>query len=202
MVSDGMKRDGLILGLIVAYCLVIVGFTLRPQILFGETTDEAITEQAATMVASVDTNVQFEVLPDSPDPNEVFKLVNQERVVEGQKPLIANAKLGEVAMARAKDMAARQYYAHKSPDGKYYYDLFPDYDVKTDYSCENLDIVFVPSAEEFIKEWVGSTAHHACLVNPVTTEAGFAVTKMMLLEYGGQEVPAYLVVGIHATSLK
>lgn len=194
-----MKWDGLILGLIVAYCLVVVGFTLRPQILFGETTDDIVTQQVNP---PVDTNVQFEALPDSPDPNEVFKLVNQERVVEGQKPLIANVKLGEVAMARAKDMAARQYYAHKNPDGKYYYDLFPDYGVKADYSCENLDIVFVPNAEEFIKEWVGSTAHHACLVNPATTEAGFAVTKMMLIEYGGQEVPCYLVVGIHTTSLK
>ncbi len=194
-----MKRDGYILGFIVAYCLVIAGFTLRPQILFGATSDNAAAQHIS---APVDTDVQFEALPDSPNPNEVFKLVNEERAAEGKKPLVANAKLGQVAMARAKDMAMRQYYAHKNPDGNYYYDLFSGYGVEVDYSCENLDIVFVPHAEEFIKEWVGSAKHHACLVNPNTTEAGFAVTKMMLLEYGGKEVPAYLVVGIHSTTPK
>lgn len=190
-----MKRDGLFCGLIVAYCVAIFVATIRPQLIFAGTQDQAPQPAASAQ------SVHFDSFPDSPDPNEVFKLVNKQRELEGQKALVANAKLAEVAMARAKDMAVRQYYAHKNPDGQYYYDLFPALDVRVDYSCENLDIVFVPSADMFIKEWVGSTKHHACLVNPDTTEAGFAVTKMMLLEYGGKEVPCYLVVGIHSTTL-
>ncbi len=186
------------MSLIVAYLLVIAGLTLRPQLLFGDN-PKHVTAQAQSQ--PINTNVQFVALPDSPNPNEVFKLVNKQRELESQKPLVANAKLAKVAMARAKDMVARQYYAHKNPDGKYYYDLFPAADVRVDYSCENLDIVFVPSADMFIKEWVGSAKHHACMVNPNTTEAGFAVTKMMLLEFDGKEVPAYLVVGIHSTTL-
>lgn len=190
-----MRRDGFILGLIVAYCLVIAGFTVNPELLFAGTTEYVAAQPK-------DTNVQFTALTDSPDPNEVFRLVNKQRELEGKKPLVANARLGEVAMARAKDMATRQYYAHKNPDGLYYYDFFPAADIWVDYSCENLDIVFVPSAEMFITEWVASTKHHACLVHPDTTEAGFAVTNMMLLQYGGTEVPAYLVVGIHSTTVQ
>lgn len=192
-----MRRESFFIGVIMAYLLVIAGFTLHPQLLYGETAGTTAAEQF------VDTTpVRFEVLPDSPDPNEVFKLVNDQRMAEGQKPLVADAKLGAIALERAKDMAVRQYYAHKNPDGKYYYDLFPKYDVHSEYSCENLDIVFVPDATEFIKEWTASVKHHACMVHPKTNKAGFAATKMMLVEYGGKEVPAYLVVGIHSTTLR
>jgi uncharacterized protein YkwD len=103
----------------------------------------------------------------------------------------------------AKDMAARQYYAHKNPDGHYYYDLFPDQGINVDYSCENLDVVFVPDITQFIDQWMASThGHRECLTKPDLTQAGYAVTNMMFVEYGGQQVPAYLVVAIHSTALK
>lgn len=72
---------------------------------------------------------------------------------------------------------------------------------KTDYSCENLSLVFVPDSEEFIKQWLTSTqGHRECMTNPDLTTAGYAVTKMMLLQHGGTQTTAYVVVAIHATN--
>lgn len=189
-----MKRDGLICALIFAYCMAVGMFTLRPQLLMADP-QISLPEEAVQ-------GVQFASFPNSPDPNHVFELVNKERLLQGSLVLKANAKLGVVAAERAADMAKRQYYAHKNPDGQYYYDLFPLHGVSAHYSCENLDIVFVPDITMFTREWLASTkGHRNCMINPTLTEAGYAVTKMMLLEYGGKEVPAYLVVAIHTTNL-
>lgn len=180
---------------IVLYCLFAVLFLLNLRV--GK-----VSPQVKAAQTEVVQDVQFSAMPDTPDPNQVFDLVNKVRVAQGSKPLVANSKLGKVASVRANDMAKRQYYAHKNPDGKYYYDFFPENSLKTDYSCENLDIVFVPDANMFINEWLASTkGHRQCMINPDLTHAGYAVTKMMLLQYDGKEVPAYLVVAVHTTDL-
>lgn len=181
---------------IFAYCMVVGLFTLRPQLIMAD-------PEVAPAQKQVVQDVQFKLIPESPDPNQVFELVNKQRLSEGSPALVANEKLGAVAAARAADMAKRQYYAHKNPDGKYYYDLFPGNGVTADYSCENLDITFVPDISQFIDQWLASTkGHRNCMINPDLKVAGYAVTKMMLLQYGGKETPAYLVVAVHATDLK
>lgn len=49
---------------------------------------------------------------------EVVARVNVERVRGGCAPLRSNARLGAAAQAHADDMAARGYYAHRSPGGR------------------------------------------------------------------------------------
>lgn len=118
-----MKRDVVISLAIVLYAL-IAGYTmLRPNIF------AALAPQIAPQTLAAQT-IRFEALPDSPDPNEVFALVNRERLSRGNPALVADEKLSRVARTRAQDMAKRQYYAHKSTDGTFYYDLFPAHDVK------------------------------------------------------------------------
>ncbi len=188
-----------ICALIFAYCMAVGLFTLKPQLIMADAAVPAVV--AAQPIATEP--IHFETTPDSPDPNQVFDLVNKERTAQGSPALVANAKLAKVAKERAVDMAKRQYYAHKSPDGQYYYDLFPSENVNVEYSCENLDITFVPDISQFISEWSASVkGHRECMNNPKLTQAGYAVTKMMLIEYDGQQTPAYLVVAIHATELQ
>lgn len=147
----------------------------------------------------IDTPVRFDVSLDSPDPNETLDLVNQERAKVGLLGLVADEGLGLVAKARAQDMANRQYYAHKDPDGKYYYDYFENFGVSAGYNCENLDLVFVPSQELVISEWMASLrGHRGCMMNATTTHAGYATTKLTLVNFDGSETTAYLVVAIHA----
>lgn len=143
--------------------------------------------------------VQFDIPSDAPDPNETLRLVNAERAAHGLETLRAHEQLGEVAKARAADMASRHYYAHKNPDGQYYYDLFDQYGIETGYNCENLDLVFVPSEEQVISEWMASLkGHRECMMHTKTTYAGYATTKLTLIDFEGKETTAYLVVAIHA----
>ena len=142
----------------------------------------------------------FTIPDDAPDPNETLRLVNQERQLAGLPALAADEKLGAVAKARAHDMAKRQYYAHKNPDGKYYFDLFDKYGIDAGYNCENLDLVFVPSQDVVIDQWMASLkGHRGCMMHPHVQSAGYATTRLTLVDYQGNETTAYLVVAIHAS---
>ena len=143
--------------------------------------------------------VRFEISPQAPDPNETFELVNQQRLIAGLSPLIANEKLGNLARARATDMVERQYYAHKNPDAKFYFDYFDKFGIRTGYNCENLDLVFVPDQNKVISEWMSSLrGHRACLMNQQTTHAGYSSAKLTIINADGGETTAYVVVAIHA----
>lgn len=48
----------------------------------------------------------------------MLELVNEERVKEGLKPLKADPELTPVARAHSRDMFARGYFAHITPEGK------------------------------------------------------------------------------------
>lgn len=143
--------------------------------------------------------VQFEIPSDAPDPNETFRLVNEARATQNIAPLIANETLGKIAKARAMDMVARSYYAHKDPDGKYYYDYFKSYNLSTGYNCENLDLVFVPNQNQVISEWNSSLrGHRECMTSTEITHAGYATARANIISYDGTSTVVYLVVAIHA----
>lgn len=147
-----------------------------------------------------ESSYSFPVRDGAPDPNETLKLVNEERKAFSLPELAADERLGAVAMARAKDMASRQYYAHRDPDGRYYFDYFKEFGITTGFNCENLDLVFVPSEELVINEWKASLkGHRGCMMHPDVVEAGYATTKLTLIDFYGGQTTAYLVVAIHAS---
>jgi uncharacterized protein YkwD len=190
----GMKKSTWVCALIVAYCLaasVVMYRSLQP-----------VPVTATPQVAAAST-FRFRIHPDSPDPNQVFMRANQIRLQNGAYPLQANPKLAALADARAQDIAQRQYYAHRDPDGHLYYDLFDQYGIKTDYSCENLDLAFTPDPEVALSDWLASSkGHRECLTNPTLTQAGYAAIKMTLLEHDGHNIPAYVVVAIQSTDVR
>ncbi len=70
--------------------------------------------------------VRFRSVVDSPDPNRVLLLVNQERAKQELPPLLANAELEVLAQQRANDMATRGYYAHRNLEGKIFEDVLAE----------------------------------------------------------------------------
>lgn len=135
-----------------------------------------------------------------PDPSEVFALANQAREAEGLPALKANPLLTSVAEARATDMAKNHYYGHKDKDGHFYYDLFPSYNFKVTYSCENLDLEYVNEASRYVNDWLYSPfGQRECLMNKEITDAGYAVTQIPDLDFGGRDRTAYIVVAIYST---
>lgn len=56
----------------------------------------------------------------SPDPRAeeaMLELINRERVARGLTPLVMDERLREVARAHSRDMLARGYFGHVTPDG-------------------------------------------------------------------------------------
>lgn len=129
--------------------------------------------------------------------DEVLRLVNSERRANNLKELKEDTRLSLIAQQRADDMAARQYYAHQNPDGRYYYDLFPTQNIKADYSCENLDVEFTVDETVYIGDWLDSKDHRDCMLNKEVTSAGYAVVRFSK----PHEPEIYIVVAIHTSSI-
>lgn len=143
--------------------------------------------------------VRFDKVAGVSDPNEIFELVNQRRSEAGLTRLRANTKLAELARARAEDMAGRNYYAHRNPEGQYYYDLLngTGFD-KNLYSCENLDLQFTDTPGQYVADWMDSNkGHRECLLAARATDAGYA---SVATHQFGSDRTAYIVVAIHAQS--
>ncbi len=168
-------------------------------LLFSFVTD--FRSAASPQVKSASTSdLRFSSKEGAPDPNEIFKLVNRARQSQGLEALLANSELSIVAEERASDMAANNYYAHQSPGGKFYYDAFESKGFYTEYSCENLDLEFTKDPAVYVSDWLESSSHRDCLLNPAVAEAGYAViqTKDSLVE--GSLEPTFIVVAIHSTT--
>ena len=133
-----------------------------------------------------------------PSVDDVFDKVNAQRVKNNLKPLVKNSILTEVALERASDMNANNYYAHENKDGLYFYDIIDQQNYEVGFACENLDMSFSASTSNYVADWMNSrNGHRECLLDEKITDAGYA-----LVAYGDQENPhdekAYLVVAIHA----
>lgn len=136
----------------------------------------------------------------SADPNKVLALVNNLRTENNLAPLAGDPLLTKLAEARADDMVNRQYYAHKNPDGKIFFDLMAESGYATQYACENLSLE--PSKQESASydSWLTSThGHKECMLRTEVTRAGYASRKMYDIPTSKGMTAYYLVVAIHAT---
>jgi uncharacterized protein YkwD len=88
--------------------------------IFGGVGDEALTFMA---VKEPNTRINlgfrpYVMIEDTPAEQEMLTLINLERQNKKLKPLELDQKLHIVALAHAKDMLQRGYFAHESPEGK------------------------------------------------------------------------------------
>jgi uncharacterized protein YkwD len=101
----------------------------------------------------------------------IFELVQDERrkIDPGAKPLALDSELISVARAHSQDMAAKNYFAHKSPTGESSADLIMDKDDKWQGLLgENLaaqhfnvgyDVDVDVFAHRFVESWLESPSH-------------------------------------------
>ena len=115
--------------------------------------------------------------------NALITLTNQERSDLGLAPLKENMKLNEVALGKAKDMLANNYFAHSSPTGVTPWYWFRNAGYHYQAAGENLAVGFIDS-EEVVDAWIDSPSHRANLLNPGFQEIGIAV---LTGELNGQE---------------
>jgi uncharacterized protein YkwD len=159
----------------------------------------SVREVQAEPIARTSTISSFATNPDQPDPNAIFEQINKIRASQGLLPLARNDKLANIAQKRAADMSAADYYAHRSPSGNYFYDMFGEQHYLAGFACENLDLEFNKLSDSYVNAWLGSkTGHRECLLNPLITEAGYATAQIKTSTETNADVPSYVVVAIYA----
>ena len=113
------------------------------------------------------------------DPNEVFRLVNEERIKAGVKPLIRLPELDISAETKAKRMQDIQNTDHIDPqtgyDGvDYIVDLFPGLQCR--FLGENIAWNYT-TEKKMVDGWMSSQGHKENILNPKFTHAGMYVTR-------------------------
>jgi len=97
----------------------------------------------------------------SPSPEqikkEIFNLVNKERLRNGANPLNLNAKLSISAEIKAKDIIARDYWAHIPPNGSTW-DPFVEAGYPYLFIGENL-AEGQTTSNETLQNWMASPGH-------------------------------------------
>ncbi|MCC3380991.1 CAP domain-containing protein [Paenibacillus farraposensis] len=104
---------------------------------------------------------------------EVVKLVNNERSKNGLKPLTSDAKLTEVALAKAKDMSTNNYFSHTSPTYGSPFDMMKKFGVSYTYAGENI-AMGQKTPQEVMNAWMNSQGHRENILKPEYTQIGVA----------------------------
>lgn len=122
---------------------------------------------------------------------------NQYRQQLQETTLQRNAYLDSVALARANDMVAKNYFSHYAPDGRKPWEWVDTKQYNYSRFGENLAMDFV-TAEAVFKAFVASPTHEKNLHNPNYQDIGVAMvsgmidnrdTNVMVVLYGTKQTP-------------
>jgi len=104
---------------------------------------------------------------------QMLSLVNTERVKLGLKALRADPDLAEVARAHSRDMFARGYFSHVSPEGADMAQRMKSANLRYLIAGENL--AYSQTLQSAHAGLMKSPGHRANLLRPQYTRAGIAV---------------------------
>jgi hypothetical protein len=107
-------------------------------------------------------------------PTVLADLTNEERKVENLSMLTVSPVLNMAAEMKARDMAAKGYFAHTSPEGKTPWYWLEQAGYTYQYAGENLAINFLDS-KDVTAAWLASPAHRANIVKQNYTEIGTGI---------------------------
>ncbi|MFA4133027.1 MULTISPECIES: CAP domain-containing protein [unclassified Brevibacillus] len=107
---------------------------------------------------------------------QVADLVNQERAKAGLKPVQMDATLSKVALAKAQDMSANNYFDHNSPTYGSPFDMMKQYGIQYSTAGENI-AMGQQSPQEVMQQWMNSEGHRQNIMNPDFTKIGVGFTN-------------------------
>jgi hypothetical protein len=129
---------------------------------------------------------------------DLLRETNLKRALNGVAPLKLNSELSQAADMKAKDMFAKNYWAHISPDGTTPWVFIKDSGYQYLYAGENLARGYNSSAD-VVNAWMNSPTHRENLLSPHYTDIGFAVqsglltgsdTVLVVQEFGSKYIPS------------
>ncbi|MFC8688531.1 CAP domain-containing protein [Brevibacillus porteri] len=107
---------------------------------------------------------------------QVADLVNQERAKAGLKPVEMDAALSKVALAKAQDMSANNYFDHNSPTYGSPFDMMKQYGIQYSTAGENI-AMGQQTPQEVMQQWMNSEGHRENIMNPAFTKIGVGFTN-------------------------
>jgi len=105
----------------------------------------------------------------------MLSLVNQERQRQGLAPLVADAKLTQLARQKSQDMVNKNYFSHTSPTYGSPFDMMKAAGVRYRTAGEN--IACAPSTTRAHDALMNSPGHRANILNPAFTHVGIGIVK-------------------------
>ncbi|MEK7608445.1 MAG: CAP domain-containing protein [Patescibacteria group bacterium] len=109
-------------------------------------------------------------------PSVLVDKTNEVRISERVGLLKQSPALEVAAIAKAKDMAKKGYFAHTSPDGVSPWSWIKGAGYTYSHAGENLAINFTDS-RDVVDAWLASPRHRANLLNGKYTEIGIATAE-------------------------
>lgn len=110
---------------------------------------------------------------------ELIKLTNLARKQNNIPELIINQKLETAALEKARDLLAKNYFAHTSPNGRPFYRWIQEADYQYQSAGENLAIDFITN-KAVVKAWMESPGHRDNILNQEFKEIGMATVAGQL----------------------
>jgi len=107
----------------------------------------------------------------------IISFSNTHRTINGLQPLSENPLLNESALAKARDMFEKQYFAHDSPEGIGVSDLAESAGYEFITIGENLALGNFLNDEALVQAWMDSPGHRTNILNSRYTEIGVGVLK-------------------------
>lgn len=121
-------------------------------------------------------NLHFKTTAVTVDPSseqQMVSLVNIQRKKKGLEPLIMDASLRNLAREYAKDMFARGYFSHYSPEGTSPFDRMDNAGISYTSAGENLALA--PDVELAMQGLMNSPGHRANILSPNYAKIGIGV---------------------------
>ncbi len=110
---------------------------------------------------------------------QVFALINAERVEEDIAPLTHDVLLSEVARCHSEDMLARGFFSHTNPDGEDPFDRLANAGVTYRIAGENVAMLsnYPNPAEGVVEGWMDSAGHRENILRVSFTHSGLGVAR-------------------------
>lgn len=106
---------------------------------------------------------------------QMLQLVNEERAKKGQQPLQEDTALTAVGRAHLKDMFARGYFSHYTPEGKDPFYRMREAHIPFVAAGENLALA--PTLHTAHSNLMHSPGHRANILNPAFKKVGIGVIE-------------------------
>ncbi len=114
-----------------------------------------------------------DVKPDPTAEQEMFQMVNKERIANGVQPLVFDNALRDVGREHSRDMFLRGYFSHYTPEGLSPFDRMTNAGISFNAAGENLALA--PSTDLAMQGLMNSPGHRKNILDPNFNKVGIGV---------------------------